>query len=179
MVELLNTENPSQSAQMITTTGMLCMKLGRFDTQLKQRFGSPVEPDFAGSHFYRLRHDFCFHELWTIQNHRWRRSRCGLNSAVMGFVISTNLPVHWMPARCPVLAAEISPLHIFRFYKGRNMAAVDVVLAKSHGHVGRILLSLKRNCKRASLLDAWWNHQDDWVCHHISLMGMTFARMRE
>ena len=46
MVELLNKENPSKSAQDYND-GLLCMKLGRFDTQLKERFASPIEPDFA------------------------------------------------------------------------------------------------------------------------------------
>ncbi len=172
LVELLNRENPAQSADDYKS-GMVCMKLGRFDMQIKQWFGSTVEPGFTRVAYISLAAILA--------------SMCGLKSTKQLAKIAEDLKFSRDGVRyfiqfaasldafsaLPNNADEISPLHIFHFFKGRNMAAVDAVLAMiaqatPGTSVDMSVQSFEQLLNKcAALLDAWWNHQDEWVSPHL------------
>jgi hypothetical protein len=171
MIELLNKENPSKLAQDYND-GLLCMKLGRFDTQLKERFASPIEPDFARIAFLNLS------VILAAMSEGHPESQVEKIAVLMKFsregVRYFNQFASALKAwhALPVRPAEISPLDIFRFYKGRKLGAMDAVLAQiAQASRSDPAIFETETEKGVQLLDGWWNHQDDWVSPRILVNG--------
>ena len=171
MIELLNKENPSKSAQDYND-GLLCMKLGRFDTQLKERIASPIEPDFARIAYLNLA------VILAAMCDGQPESQVDKIAVMMKFSREgvryfnqfTNALKAWRSL--PVLPAEITPLDIFRFYKARKLGAMDAVLAQiARSSRSDTAIFEKEMEKGVQLLDGWWNHQDDWVSPKILVNG--------